>query len=313
MGPSSLDDAAVMRWPVTSATSSGPLLVQTVDFITPVVDDPFIFGAVAAANSLSDIYAMGGEPRFALNLLQFPRKVDGEPVPLDVLREILRGGSDKAHQAGVSIVGGHSIVSPEPTYGLAVTGEVRQEQLVTNAGGKPGDALILTKAIGTGLLIGALKKGQLSEGSERALVASMTMLNQTAGSAMVQARAHAATDVTGFGLLGHASHMAKASGLRVQIEADAVPLLPDARTLAADASMGGAAGRNWAYVEGSVSGSTHHVSQRLFADPQTSGGLLIAVAESRCRELVQRLHDGDCEAATVIGRLAEGQPSVQIS
>jgi selenide,water dikinase len=297
VGPDTLDDAAVVRWPRSSAPDA-PLLVQTVDVIAPIVDDPYEFGAVAAANALSDIYAMGATPRLALNVAAFPRA----KLPVAVLRDILRGGAETVIAAGAMVAGGHTIDDDVPKYGLVVTGEVAPGDLVTNAGGRPGDVLVLTKALGTGLLAGAVRRGDVAPEALAALVASMTRLNAAAARAMVAVGAHAATDVTGFGLIGHAMQLARASKVGARIEVGALPVLPGAWELAVAATLGGAAGRNRQYVGDRLRGEVGAPWLRLAADPQTSGGLLIAVAPSDLAELCRRLEDAGDHAA-VIGTL----------
>jgi selenide,water dikinase len=289
---------------VGSVDGSGPYLVQTVDFITPVADDPFVYGAVAAANALSDIYAMGGVPRFALNIVAFPTA----RAPLEVLGRILDGGAAKALEAGIPIVGGHSICDREPKYGLVVTGEVSAERLATNRGARPGDLLVLTKPLGTGLLVGALRAEALPEGDTAALYESMMALNRAAAEEMARVGVHAATDVTGFGLLGHAMQMMRASGVAAQIDLDALPLLPGARALAAKAGIKGAAQRNWDYVERSISSRGDDALTRVAVDPQTSGGLLIAVSAARATALLDALGASSVGAARIIGRVVDGQP-----
>jgi selenide,water dikinase len=249
--------------------------VQTVDFFAPIVDDPYLFGQVAAANALSDVYAMGGEPMTALNIVGFP----SGKLPLDVLREILRGGQEKVHEAGAFVVGGHTIIDEELKYGLAVTGRAHPKRLLTNAGAKVGDRLVLTKPIGTALLATAAKRGQLPEPELRALGDSMRALNANAARAALAAGARCATDVTGFGLLGHASHIAKASGVTIRIFVNRVPLLPGARAVAERGIRTGGADRNMTYVESRVDwGSAGGVERALMIDPQTSGGLLVALS-----------------------------------
>lgn len=299
---SDLDDAAVVRW-VDRSVDGAPLLVQTVDFITPVVDDPFVWGQVAAANALSDVWAMGGEPRFALAIVGFPSDVLG----LDVLERILAGGADKVREAGAAVVGGHTVKDSEPKYGLSVTGFVTEADLVTHGGARVGDVLVLTKALGTGLLVGATRKDEIEPHERDALVASMCQLNQPAARCMRSVGVNAATDVTGFGLLGHAHHIARASGLALELRGDALPVLPGGGERAAKASLGGAAGRNLAYVEEHVEGEVGHETLRLAIDPQTSGGLLIAVPEERADALVAELDQAGVTGAR-IGRVVEGPP-----
>ena len=304
VGSGSLDDAAVLRWPVGSAQQDAPHLVQTVDFITPVVDDPYVFGAVAAANAISDIYAMGATPRYALNIVCFP----SDRLPLEVLEKILAGGADKAREAGVVIVGGHTVNDAEPKYGLAVTGEVAPERLITNAGARAGDLLVLTKPLGTGLLIGALRGGALASTKREALEASMLRLNAAAAECAIGARASAVTDVSGFGLLGHAHHLLMASGLSATVDTDHLPSLPGASELASEAKITGAAGRNWSYVEDRVSGKLESPGHRLVVDPQTSGGLLIAIAPERSERLLTDLRASGDGAACVVGEVRDGEP-----
>ncbi len=295
---SDLDDAAVLR--LDPSVPDAPYLVQTVDFITPVVDDPFVFGQVAAANSLSDVWAMGGEPRFALNVVAFP-----SDLPLELLGQILAGGADKVREAGAVIVGGHTVTDREPKYGLSVTGVVAPSAVTSQRGARPGDALILTKALGTGLLVGAARKDELDPDAAEALVASMTQLNQAAARAAREVGVHAATDVTGFGLLGHAWHIARASAATLVIDAGALPGLPTARARAAAASLGGAAGRNLTYVREHLSGEAPHEGLRLAIDPQTSGGLLFAVPEARVEALRERLEAAGALAVRV-GEVVDG-------
>jgi selenide,water dikinase len=267
-----MDDAGVF------VLSDDLALVQTVDFFAPIVDDPYLFGQVAAANALSDVYAMGGEPLTALNIVGFP----SGKLPLDVLREILRGGQDKVHEAGALIVGGHTIIDEELKYGLAVTGRAHPKKLLTNAGARVGDRLLLTKPIGTALLATAAKRGELGEPELDALGESMRSLNASAARAALALGVICATDVTGFGLLGHASHIAKASRVTLRIVVSRVPLLPGAREVAQRGVRTGGADRNQAYLESRVDwGTSSEVDRVLMIDPQTSGGLLLAMPPDR--------------------------------
>lgn len=253
------------------------------DFFAPIVDDPYLFGQVAAANALSDVYAMGGEPLTALNIVGFP----SGKLPLDVLRDILRGGQDKVHEAGALIVGGHTIIDEELKYGLAVTGRANPRRLLTNAGARAGDRLLLTKPIGTALLATAAKRGELPEPELRALGDSMSALNARASRAALEVGASCATDVTGFGLLGHASHIARASNVTLRIVVDRVPLLPGARAAAERGVRTGGADRNLEYLESRVSWGSATESERvLMIDPQTSGGLLVALGPDRLSHYV---------------------------
>jgi selenide, water dikinase len=268
VGRETFDDAGVVL------LSDGIALVQTVDFFAPIVDDPYAFGQIAAANALSDVYAMGGEPITALNIVAFPDKA----LPLAVLTEILRGGQDKVHEAGALIVGGHTVTDDEVKYGLAVTGRADPARLLTNAGARAGDRLVLTKPLGSGILATAAKAGRLDTASLATLIATMSMLNAVASRAALAAGAACATDVTGFGLLGHASHIARASNVTLIIRAGDVPVLPGARQAWENGSRTGGADRNSAFVEGRVEWTRDDAWTRaLFADPQTSGGLLVAV------------------------------------
>jgi selenide,water dikinase len=256
-------------------------LVQTVDFFAPIVDDPYMFGQIAAANALSDVYAMGGEPMTAMNIVGWP--VD--KLDVAVLGNILRGGQDMVHLAGALIVGGHTIIDDEVKYGLSVTGRVHPKKILSNASAKPGDQLVLTKPIGTGLLATAMKQDRLDADATRVLYATMTALNMVASREAVRVGVMCATDITGFGLLGHALHVARASDVTIAIDRARVPLLPRARTLAASGLRTGGLERNAAYLESLVSwGATDSTDKALLMDPQTSGGLLVAVPEARLAE-----------------------------
>ena len=277
-----MDDAGVF------VLSDDLALVQTVDFFAPIVDDPYVFGQVAAANALSDVYAMGGEPLTALNIVGFP----SGKLPLEVLREILRGGQDKVHEAGALIVGGHTIIDEELKYGLAVTGRAHPKRLLTNAGARPGDRLVLTKPIGTALLATAAKEGELPAAELQALTDSMRTLNRRASSAALEVGARCATDITGFGLLGHASHIARASAVTLRIYVQKVPLLPGARAVAERGVRTGGADRNRAYVEPLVDwGTTSETDRVLMIDPQTSGGLLVALNADKLARYLSLMPD----------------------
>jgi selenide,water dikinase len=257
-------------------------LVQTVDFFTPIVDDPFTFGAIAAANSLSDIYAMGGKPVSALSVVAFPG--DGEA---SVLGEILRGGLEKMCEAGCAVLGGHSVSDPEIKFGYAVTGTIHPDRVKTNAGARPGDALLFTKAIGTGVIGTALKRGIASEAAVAAATASMLRLNRDACEAMLRFDVHGCTDITGFGLIGHAREMALASGVTLEIEASAVPLLPGAMDAARAGAIPGGLKNNREFASCAVEIRTEiePALLDLLYDPQTSGGLLISLSESDAKAL----------------------------
>lgn len=260
-------------------------IVQTVDFFAPIVDDPYTYGAIAAANALSDIYAMGAEPLLALNVAAFP-----ETLPVEIVAEIFRGGSDKVREAGAVVAGGHSVYDAEPKYGLAVTGRVDPARILTKAGARPGDALYLTKPIGTGVLCSWLKGGAIDETEMQEAVASMLRLNRDGAHAALAAGAHALTDITGFGLLGHADEMARASGARIVIDASAVPLFPRAIEAVRAGVRTGGSNRNEEYLAPRVrvaAGVARELVELLY-DPQTSGPLLVALPPERA---------GDFEAA----------------
>jgi selenide,water dikinase len=254
-------------------------LVQSVDFFTPIVDDPYTFGAVAAANALSDLYAMGARPMTALAVVAFPKK----GVEFTVLSSILRGGHDKLREAGAVLIGGHTVQDPEIKFGYAVTGEVEPSRLLTNRGARPGDILYLTKPIGTGILATALKKNKLSEEQRIQLYDNLLALNRPASEAMMEVGVRAATDITGFGLLGHAGEMARASDVTLEIAAERVPLLPDALRLQSKGFRTGGVEANRCYVGDilEVGGKIDKNLVDLLLDPQTSGGLLICVPEEK--------------------------------
>ena len=285
----------------------GCILVQSVDFFTPIVDDPYQFGQIAAANALSDIYAMGARPLFALNIVTFPR----QELPLEVLAEILRGGMDKAHEAGIHIVGGHTIDDTEPKYGLVVTGEVAEENLIRNDGAKVGDRLVLTKPLGTGIIATAIKRGTAPEEVVALAVKTMTALNRDAAQAALDTGVHAMTDVTGFGLLGHLLELCTASKAQAVVDFAALPLLPGVRDLATDDAIPGGTRRNLDHARKALTleGEVSELDQLLAADAQTSGGLLIAVSPEKVDELVARLTEKGTPAAAVIGEIAGKGPA----
>lgn len=295
VGMETHDDAGVFR------LSPDLALIQTVDFFTAIVDDPFDFGAIAAANAFSDVYAMGGVPRTALNIVGWPQ----EELPWDVLTEILKGAHEVVHEAGAALAGGHSVKAPELFFGLSVTGTIHPERIVTNAGARPGDVLFLTKPIGTGILTTALKNGNLLRETLSLLTATMRRLNAAAAGAMVEVGVSAATDVTGFGLLGHLLEMARGSRVAAEIDVVSVPLLPEAleHARAGDKPGGLAANRRYAspYVEGADRIDAGHVD--LLYDPQTSGGLLISVPEGKADRLQAALAGRGVTDAARIGRI----------
>jgi selenide, water dikinase len=294
VGTSTADDAGVYRL--------GPdlALVQTVDIFTPIVDDPYWFGAIAAANALSDVYAMGGTPRIALNFAGFPRS----KLPLDVLGEILRGGAAKCAEAGVTIIGGHTIDDPEPKYGLAVTGFVHPERIITNAAARPGDRLVLTKPLGMGIVTTALKQGKATQAAIDEAVRIMAALNRPAADAMIAVGVSAATDITGYGLLGHLAEMTRGSGVAASVRLRDVPIVEAAWPLVRERTIPGGTLRNRESLQGVVSwDGAGEDAQILLCDAQTSGGLLIAVPEARCDALVQALRAGGLPVAAVIGEI----------
>ena len=283
VGRETFDDAGVFR------VSDDLALVQTVDFFAPIVDDPYRFGRVAAANALSDVYAMGGVPLTAMNIVGFPTK----SLPLTVLTEILRGGQEAVHEAGALIVGGHTVIDDELKYGLSVTGRVHPDRILSNANAEPGDVLVLTKAVGTGILATAGKRDALTAEQGEALYASMAQLNRDASLAAVELGARCATDVTGFGVLGHARHIATASKVGLRIRHAAVPLLPGVRELVAAGHVPGGAKRNATWVAEVVDWNDCGDDVRtLLTDPQTSGGLLLALRPELVASYLARVPQG---------------------
>jgi selenide, water dikinase len=294
VGSDTVDDAAVFR------LTDGMALVQTIDFFTPIVDDPYDFGRIAAANALSDVYAMGGTPLTALNIVAFPLEVLGP----EVLREILRGGADVVTSAGAVVVGGHSIDDPEPKYGLSVTGLVHPDEMFTNAAAEPGDVLVLTKPLGVGAVSTARKRGVSSDQDLlRRAVDVMVTLNASAAAAARSAGAHAVTDVTGFGLLGHLHNLARASGVAAVIDAARVPAIDGVMELLDDAdeqAVSGGSRRNREYADTftTVGAGVAPALMRLACDATTSGGLLVAVAPEHAAEV----------PGAVVGRVVDGEP-----
>jgi len=296
VGHAGADDGAVYR------LSDDVAVVQTIDFFTPILDDPFDFGRAAAANALSDVYAMGGVPRLALNVVCFP----DEDLDADVLGEVLRGGQVVVREAGAVVGGGHSVSDKEFKYGLSVMGTVHPDRVWTNAGARPGDVLVLTKPVGTGVLATAAKRGALDAAGTTALVECVVTLNRAAAEAGREAGGvHAATDITGYGLVGHAAEMARASGARLRLDAGAVPLLPGARRAAERGHLTRGETTNAAYVAGDATfEGVDGVLRSLLLDPQTSGGLLLAVDPDRVEALLGALRGAPC--AAVIGRVEAG-------
>lgn len=301
------DDAGVYKW------ASGPAIVQTVDFFTPIVDDPFVYGQIAAANAVSDIYAMGGRPLTALAIAGFP--MSGGPE-LETIKAIFRGGFEKLREAGVTLLGGHTVQDPEIKFGYAVTGEIDPDRVLRNAGAQPGDQLLLTKPLGTGVIATAIKFQRAPEDAVRAAVASMTELNRAAAEVLWRLEpgaVHACTDITGFGLIGHASEVAAASDCSLELRLRDIPLLPGALALAAKNLPGGGK-TNREYFEAclAVPPGTDPDQLSLLFDPQTSGGLLLAVAPSHVHELAQQLAAAGVRAATIGRVLPRGDERIRV-
>jgi selenide,water dikinase len=303
VGLQTSDDGGVWELP------SGETLVQTVDFFTPIVDDAYDWGRIAAANALSDVYAMGGTPITALQLVGWPRT----GLSFELLGEVMRGGADVMATSGTTIVGGHSIDDPEPKYGFAVTGLVPRDGVMTNAGARPGDRLILTKPLGMGIITTALKRGVCPPGLAAAAVASMTTLNADAVGPMQKVGANAATDITGFGLLGHLREMAIASSVQAIIDVESVPVLEGVRQLVAAGVYAGGSERNLTSVTSFItSDEVDETTVRILADAQTSGGVLISVPSDRSDEMVDALASAGTLAADVIGEIVGGRPHITL-
>ena len=284
--------------------SNGTLIIQTVDFFTPVVDDPYQFGQIAAANALSDIYAMGGEPLFALNIVGFPIN----DLPKNILTEILQGGADKADEAGIPIVGGHSVDDKEPKYGLVVTGEVEESKMWTNSGAKLGDSLVLTKPLGTGIIATGIKKGKVSNDAINIATKNMSLLNRNAAHALKGLDVHAVTDVTGFGLLGHLAEMCIGSNVSSEIYFSNLTFLPLVLELAESGIIPGGTKRNYDFLQEKVKfGSNLNLTQKYLAcDAQTSGGLLIALNPKDAKTYVESLYP----EANIIGTIIRKEPDL---
>lgn len=281
-------------------------IIQTLDFFTPIVDDPYEYGQIAAANSLSDVYAMGGVPLTAMNIVCFPMN----DRPKEWLVEILRGGADKVAESGALLLGGHTVNDETIKFGLSVTGLARPEEITANSGARPGDCLVLTKAIGTGLVTTALKRGSADPADVEAATISMKTLNAAAQRAMVRVGARGATDITGFGLLGHLYEMAAASGISVTVDAAAVPFLPGALRYAEDGVNTGGGRGNQRYLGERVrfADTVREAVRVACFDPQTSGGLLIAVPEARTADLLAELEREGVPVRALIGRAHAGEP-----
>ena len=293
VGTETSDDAGVFRLRPDLA------IVNTVDFFTPIVDDPYVFGQIAATNSLSDVYAMGGEPKTAMNIVCFPKG----KMEMEVLGEILKGGADKVKESGAVIIGGHSIIDEEIKYGMAITGVIHPDKIFRNVGVQEGDALILTKPLGTGIITTALKKGKASKESVDEAVAFMTTLNAAASAVMCKYPVHACSDVTGFGILGHALGMASSSGVTLVIESQKLPIMHRAPRLAEKGYITGGCKRNRDYLKDkiTVEKSLPEGIVEVAFDPQTSGGLLIAVAKRHAAKLIEDLQAAGVTAATQVG------------
>ncbi len=298
------DDAAVWK------LDDGTCVIATTDFFMPVVDDPYDFGRIAATNAISDIYAMGGRPIMALAILGMP--VD--KVPTDIVREILRGGSAVCTAAGIPVAGGHSIDAPEPIYGLAVIGICREEEVRRNSAAQAADALILTKPLGVGIYSAAIKKGLLPPEGYAEMIASTTLLNRVGIELAKNPAVHAVTDVTGFGLLGHALEMARGSKLRIVLQANELPLFSMAAKLAQEGIVTGASGRNWVSYGDAVALPPAFPDWRrqLLTDPQTSGGLLVACAPERADAILKTIVAKGCPAARRIGHIEAAAPMVLV-
>ena len=299
------DDAAVYR------VSGDLAIISTVDFITPPVDDPIWFGRIAAANSLSDIYAMGGRPITALSLVMYPAKKLGT----DVLREILKGGYEKVTEAGASLAGGHSVDDEEPKYGLAVTGVVSPDRVLTNTGVRPGDALILTKPIGSGVLFNACRSGKLPIGELETVLPRIAALNRTALEVALEFDIHACTDITGFGILGHTQEMCLGSGVRIDLDFSKIPIYPNAVEMYRKGETTGSNKANRALVQDrlTLDAKLTRDQLELLFDPQTSGGLLISVPSGESDRLVEKLKAAGVTASNCIGEaIGDAQPGVRI-
>jgi selenide,water dikinase len=293
VGTETADDAGVFRLRPDLA------IVNTVDFFTPIVDDPYLFGQISATNSLSDVYAMGGDPKTCMNIVCFPKgKMD-----IAILGEILKGGADKVKESGAVIIGGHSIIDEEIKYGLAVTGVIHPDKIFRNVGVQEGDALILTKPLGTGIISTALKRGKASEESVNEAVVSMTTLNATASAVARKHKVHAISDITGYGILGHAQEMASGSSVTLVIESSRMPLLKSAVRLAEKGYLTGGCKRNKDYLDDkmAIDKSIREGLVEVALDPQTSGGLLIAIAKRHAAKLVDELHAAGVTVACEVG------------
>ncbi len=304
VGTETSDDATVYR--INEETA----IVQTLDFFTPIVDDPYDFGAIAAANALSDIYAMGAQPLFALNIVGFPE----DTLPMSVLEQILKGAQDKAAEAGIAVLGGHTIEDPEPKYGMVVTGSIHPDKIIKNEGAQPGDLLILTKPLGTGILSTAIKRGMVDDDLRKEVTHLMATLNKTAAEIMKNHTVHACTDVTGFGLLGHLKEMSVASRCNVEIAFEKVPFLREVKNLATAGIIPGGTYNNLEFVRPFADFGNHpRLHQLLLCDAQTSGGLLVALPEKEAPDYLHELWEQNEGQAVVIGRFTQkGSGKIQV-
>lgn len=304
VGTETSDDAAV--WQVDENTC----VIATTDFFMPMVDDPYDFGRIAATNAISDVYAMGGKPIMALAILGMP--VD--KIPVEMVREILKGGAAVCGTAGIPVAGGHSIDCPEPVYGLAVIGTCHPSEVRRNSDARPGDALILTKPLGVGIYSAAIKKGALSPAAYQELIGTTTTLNRIGAELGKDKDVHAVTDVTGFGVLGHALELARGSKLTVVLQADAAPLLEEAASLSEQGFVTGASHRNWASYGPDVllPAGLPDWRRHLLSDPQTSGGLLVSCSAERAESILTSIHGTGASAARIIGKTKPGRPSIEV-
>jgi selenide,water dikinase len=306
VGIETSDDAAVYR------LSDELAMINTVDFITPPVDDPYWFGQIAAANSISDIYSMGGKPLTALNLVMFPTK----DLDMGILKEILRGGNDKVIEAGACLAGGHSVDDNEPKYGLCVNGIVHPDRIITNAAAKPGDALILTKPLGSGVLFNAVRAGKFSmDELERTILPMIASLNGPAMEKALQYELHACTDVTGFGILGHLLEVAAGSGVHAILDYAAIPFYPGAHDMYKKGQTTGSNKANRTLVARYpllVEQALSRYQEELLYDPQTSGGLLLSLPKDQAQKLLQELHSAGIDVAAKVGEIVEGAVGITI-
>jgi selenide,water dikinase len=291
------DDAAVVR------LDGDRYILQTVDFFTPIVDDPYQFGQIAAANSLSDIYAMGGQPLFALNIVGFPIK----DLPKSMLTEILQGGVDKAKEAGIAVVGGHSIDDKEPKYGMVVTGEVNKNQLINNKGARVDDVLILTKPLGTGIIATGIKKGIADQSLIENATEVMTTLNRSASELMVEIGVNAATDITGYGLLGHLSEICNGSDVTAELKSSVIPIINGTKDLIKQGIIPGGSIRNLEESKKFTKflGTSSEAEKIILADAQTSGGMLISLSENNADKFISRFQNESGLECSVIGKIIE--------